>query len=316
MTNASPPPKRRELVLLTHAVPQWIGPDVESEFDLRMLDLSCDACRHARVMITPGPAKLGADILGELPALEYIAAVGSGIEGIDITYAARRGIRITNSAIATAEDVADHTLAITLALYARIISLDHAVRTGNWPEPAFRRSLRDLNVGIVGLGAIGAAVARRLAPFGCSVKWTGPRFRDTPYDYVADLAGLAEWADILIVAARADASNAGMINANVLDRLGAEGLLVNVSRGSIVDEDALIVALKQNRLGGAALDVFRSEPTPAERWKDVPNIVLSPHIGGYALGVQRNIQKLLRENLHAFFDGSMQKGIVVQETNA
>lgn len=301
----------RGVVILTHALPQWTGPELESEFDLRLFDLNSDALGLARAMITPGPARLDAETLDLLPALKYVATIGSGYEGIDTAYAARRGITITNSAIATADDVADHTLAITLALTSGITVLDRCVRSGEWPRPGFRRSLRDLNFGIAGLGAIGAAVARRLEPFGCTVRWNGPRFKETIYPYVGDLAALAEWSDVLIVAARADATNAGMIDARILDRLGPEGLFVNVSRGSIVDEDALIAALKEKRLGGAALDVFQSEPTPAHRWSDVPNVVLSSHVGGYAFGVQRNIRQLLRENLHAFFNGTALRGIVV-----
>jgi lactate dehydrogenase-like 2-hydroxyacid dehydrogenase len=184
------------------------------------------------------------------------------------------------------------------------------VRDGHWPRPAFRRSLRELNVGVVGLGAIGRAVARRLAPFGCELRWTGPRFRETPYRYVAGLGELAEWADLLIVAARADASNERLIDAEILRKLGPDGLLVNVSRGGIIDEDALIAALNSHGLGGAALDVFRSEPTPPECWRDVPNTVLTPHVGGFASGVRREIRALLAANVRAFFGGGELTGVV------
>jgi lactate dehydrogenase-like 2-hydroxyacid dehydrogenase len=310
MTAANSLPAGRAVVLLTHLLPQWIGSEIDEAFDLRLIDLACEPCRRARVMITPGPARVDSGLLAELPALEYIAAIGSGIEGIDTVYTSRRGIAVTNSAAATAEDVADHTLALTLALHARIIACDQAVRAGSWPAKTLRRSLSDLHVGIVGLGAIGTAVARRLAPLGCAIHWYGPRGKAAPYEYVADLGALAHWADILLITARADSSNVRLIGAALIDALGPAGLLVNVSRGSIVDEEALISALKDGRLGGAALDVFQVEPTPGARWRDVPNTVLTPHIGGFATGVQRKIQHLLTANLQAFFAGRALSGVV------
>ena len=302
---------RREVVLLTHLLPQWIGLEIEHAFELRMIDLDCERCRRARVLITPGPALVDTSLLERLPALEYIAAIGSGIEGIDTAYTTRRAIIVSNSAAATAEDVADHTLCLMFALYSRIVSFDQQVRAGKWLEKTLRRSFSDLHVGIVGLGAIGTAVARRLTPFGCAIRWNGPKSRPAPHDYVADLDALARWADIIVITARADSSNVGLIDRAIIDRLGPEGLLVNVSRGSIVDEDALIAALRDQRLGGAALDVFRVEPTPAARWQDVPNTILTPHIGGYATGVQRKIQQLLSANLKAFFAGRALSGLVV-----
>jgi lactate dehydrogenase-like 2-hydroxyacid dehydrogenase len=136
-------------------------------------------------------------------------------------------------------------------------------------------------VGIVGLGAIGRATAERLVPFGCEIAWTGPRPKpDAPFAYNPGLLDLARWADALIVAAPLSPETKGMIDAEVLAALGPEGILVNVGRGPLVDEDALIDALRGGRLGAAALDVFEQEPTPAERWRDVPNTVLSPHTAG------------------------------------
>jgi lactate dehydrogenase-like 2-hydroxyacid dehydrogenase len=310
MTGLNSLPARREVVLMTHLLPQWIGLEIENAFELRIVDLDCEPCRRARVMITPGPARVDTGLLEGLPALEYIAAIGSGIEGIDTAYTSRRGIVVSNSAAATADDVADHTLALTLALYSRIVSFDQTVRAGEWPVKRLRRSLCDLHVGIVGLGAIGTAVTRRLAPLGCAIYWNGPRNKAAPYEYVADLGALARWADILVITARADSSNVGLIGPAIIDALGPEGLLVNVSRGSIVDEDALIAALRDRRLGGAALDVFQVEPTPGERWRDVPNTILTPHIGGFATSVQRKIQQLLTANLKAFFAGRALSGVV------
>ncbi len=306
---------RRPLVLLTHTLPQWIGPDIEQTFELRSVDDAESSARaEARVLITPGPATLDAVVLDQLPALQYIAAVGSGIEGIDLPYVARRGIAVSNCAAATAEDVADHALALTLALYSRILPFDEAVRSGRWPDKTMRRSLSELQAGIVGYGAIGSAIARRLEPLVAKIRWTGPRFKQTPFDFVPDLQALARQSDILLVAARADASNKALIGPSIIQALGPEGLFVNVSRGSIVDEDALIAALEAGTVGGAALDVFSSEPTPSERWRDVPYTVLTPHVGGYATGVQRGIRQMLATNLAAFFAGGTLRGVIVGAT--
>lgn len=174
-----------------------------------------------------------------------------------------------------------------------------------------RASLRDMKVGIVGFGAIGQAVAKRIAVFGCEIRWTGPRTKEAAYPLCPDLLELADWSDMLLVTARADGSNVGLVNDRVIDRLGKDGIVANVSRGSIIDEEALIEALKAGRLGGAALDVFETEPTFGNRWRDVPNTVLSPHVGGYETGVRRGIQQLVRSNLRAYFARTELKGVVI-----
>jgi phosphoglycerate dehydrogenase-like enzyme len=131
------------------------------------------------------------------------------------------------------------------------------------------------------MGAIGQALAERAQGFGIEIKWFGPRAKpDITYAYEPDLTALAMWADILAICARGDKFTEKLIDARIIEALGADGILVNVSRGSVVDEDALIAALKAGKLGGAGLDVFAQEPTPAERWRDVPNTTLTPHLGG------------------------------------
>jgi lactate dehydrogenase-like 2-hydroxyacid dehydrogenase len=297
------------LVVLPYPLPDWAIADVGDEFDLHLFEPGCAVCRSAQDMLTSGPQLVDRELIDELPALKYICCLGSGIEGVDVEYATRKGIALSNSAIVTAEDVADQMLAITLALCCQVPMLDEAVRDGEWPKP-IRTSLRDRKGGIVGLGSIGRAVARRVAAFGPEIRWTGPHRKDTPFPYCPDLLELADWADILLVTARADSSNLGLINGPVFDRLGPTGIVANVSRGTIMDEDALIDALKAGRLGGTALDVFESEPTPASRWEGVPNTVLSPHVGGFTTGVRRGIQQLVLSNLRAFFSGGDIVGLV------
>lgn len=298
----------RLLVITPYPLPDWALPP-ENEFDLRLFDPECEICNSAEAMLTSGPEPVTRELIDRLPNLKYICCLGSGYEGVDAPYAASKGITVSNSAIVTAEDVADQMLAVVLALCCQVPELDRAVRRGEWPKP-IRLSIRYRKAGIVGLGAIGEAVARRIAPFGCEIRWTGRRYRETPYDYCADLQKLAEWADILLVTARADSSNRQLIDRAIIERLGPEGILANISRGSIIDEDELIAALKSGRLGGAALDVFQDEPTPAGRWEDVPNTVLSPHVGGFTTGVRRGIRELVLANLRAFFADRKLAGIV------
>ena len=160
-------------------------------------------------------------------------------------------------------------------------------------------------LGIVGMGAIGIAIAERAEAMKMRIGWWGPR--DKPglaWPRTESLAALARESDILAVAARADETNRGMINAAILDALGPDGLLVNVARGQLVDEVALVAALKAGRLGGAALDVFDPEPTDPARWADVPNVVLTPHTGGATQEAVARMLGMLRANLAAHFEGA------------
>jgi lactate dehydrogenase-like 2-hydroxyacid dehydrogenase len=297
------------LVVTPYSLPEWATIGLSEEFDIHQFEPGCAVCAKAQAMLTSGPQPVQRDLIDQLPALRYICCLGSGYEGVDVAYARSKGIAVSNSAIVTAEDVADQMLAITLAIYCQVPALDQAVREGRWPKPV-RPSLRELKVGIVGLGAIGLAVAKRIAAFGCEIRWNGPRPKDTPHLYCPDLLSLAQWADFLLVTARADQSNRHLVDAEVIGALGPNGFVANVSRGSIIDEEALVAALRSGRLGGAALDVFESEPTPASRWQGISNAVLSPHVGGFASGVRSGINRLVRSNLRAFFGASTLTGIV------
>jgi lactate dehydrogenase-like 2-hydroxyacid dehydrogenase len=190
----------RNLVVTPYSLPEWATAGLLDEFDIHQFESGCAECAKARAMLTSGPQPVRKDLIDQLPALEYICCLGSGYEGVDVAYAHSKGIDVSNSAIVTAEDVADQMLAITLGLYCQVPALDKAVREGRWPKP-IRPSLRELKVGIVGLGAIGLAVARRIAAFGCEIRWNGPRSKDAPYLYCPSLLSLAQWADFLLVSA-------------------------------------------------------------------------------------------------------------------
>lgn len=258
-------------------------------------------------VILGGGHRLEPSFVERLPNLGLIARIGSGYEAVDVPHARAHGVEVTNTPGVNAEDVADHAVALLLASVRGVVDGHLRLIEGRW-TPAdrgpVRSSLKGLKVGVVGLGDIGRAVADRMIAFRSEVRWWGPRPKpDAAYARTDSLMALADWADALVVCARADASNEKLIDGAVLEALGRHGVVVNISRGSIIDEDTLIARLRDGRLGGAALDVFETEPTPAERWRDVSNLVATPHIGGNTRGAIPAMVGLALENVRAFLEG-------------
>lgn len=270
----------------------WEGPPIEAAHDIR-------------VMIVAGEAALDKALIERLPNLDLIACFTSGYDGIDIDWCRARGLPVTHAPGVNHEDVADHALGLILAARRQIASGDRQVRAGDWTAETrtITASLGDEKLGIVGLGHIGKAVADRAEAFRMAVSWWGPRPHDAEWPRADSLLALAKASDILLVACKADETNRGLISRDILEALGPDGLLVNVSRGQVVDEDALIAALKSGSLGQAALDVFIEEPTDPARWDDVPNIVLTPHTAGATTAGVQGMLMLLMQNLQAHFAG-------------
>jgi hydroxypyruvate reductase len=256
------------------------------------------------VIVTVGDA-LDSALVASLPRLRLVACFSTGYAGIDVAPLRARGIALTTAAGVNAHDAADHAIALLLAWWHGIPAADRAVREGHWrtnlpPRP----SLRGRRAGIVGLGRIGLHIARRAEALGLSVQWWGPHEKpEAGYPRAPDLLSLARDSDILFVASRAMAQNAGQIDARVLAALGRDGVLVNVSRGLLVDEQALRHALEQRTLGGAALDVFAAEPVDAAQWAHFDNVVLTPHIAGATREAGVALYGQLRENLRRHFAG-------------
>ena len=224
------------------------------------------------------------DILDALPNLKSIVCFGVGIEGFDLSDLAARNITLTNCAGFNHDDVADFAMGLVIAVARRFSHAPAIIASGAWSVPVQvppQKRLRGKRMGIVGLGAIGAAVATRAEAFGLEIAWYGPRAKpEARWRYEPDLKALARWADFLVVCAPGGPETHHLVDAEVIAALGADGVLVNIARGSLVDEDALIEALKAERLGGAGLDVYEEEPTPPAKWADVPNIYLTPHLAG------------------------------------
>lgn len=268
----------------------WEGPPVEAATEIGAL-------------VVAGEYPLDKALIERLPNLKLIACFTSGYDGIDVAWCRARGLAVTHAPGVNHEDVADHALGLILASRRMIVSGDAQVRSGAWTAETrtITPSLKDQRLGIIGLGAIGEAVARRAETFRMSVAWWGPREKPAAWPRAESLIALARDSDILVVACKADESNRGLVSAEVMDALGPQGLLVNVARGQLVDEDALIAALKSGRLGHAALDVFEAEPTPAARWSGVPNLILTPHTGGATTAGVQGMLMLLFQNLQAAF---------------
>jgi phosphoglycerate dehydrogenase-like enzyme len=269
-----------------------LGPDAIS------VPLEPQVAERVEIIVNAGE-ELDKTLIGSLPNLKLVACFSTGYAGIDVGYLRSRGIELTTAAGINAHDVADHAIALMLSWWHGIPGADRAVRHGNWRGAVgHRRSLRGKYAGIVGLGRIGSAIAQRADALGMTVQWWGPR--DKPgasYPKVAHLEELARDSDVLIVASRATAESAGQIDDGVLKALGPQGLLVNVSRGFLVDEAALVAALSNETLGGAALDVFAQEPPNPDVWKDFGNVVLTPHIAGYTVEAGLDMFRQLRENI-------------------
>jgi lactate dehydrogenase-like 2-hydroxyacid dehydrogenase len=306
---------RPALVLLDSPALSHLVASLEPEFEVINLWDDPDPAallarrgRQVRIAFGGGSsARLPAEVIAALPKLGLIARVGTGYDGVDLAFARSRGIAVTNTPGVNAADVADMATALLLALARGIPQADRRVREGLWrgePEGPAVRAIGDLRVGIMGLGAIGAGVAARLAPFGCDVRWWGPNAKpDARWPRARSLVDLAAWADALVVCARADASNGRAVDAAVLAALGPGGLPVNVARGSLLDEDELFARLRRGALAGAALDVFGEEPARPARWRDVPNVILTPHIAGHTERASRAILALAVANMRAFLAG-------------
>lgn len=260
-----------------------------------------------RAVWTVGPMGLDAALIARLPRLEVVVVNSVGVDKIDLPRLAARGIKVSNTPGVLTDDVADLAVLLLLAAQRRLPAMDAYVRRGDWAarkalQPA--HGLRGKTAGIFGFGRIGQAIAARLRPFGMEIAYYQPRAIDgidTPR--AASLLELAARSDYLILAAPATAATRHAVDAEVLSALGPQGVLVNIARGALVDEAALIAALSDGRLGSAALDVFEDEPQVPAALCTLPNTVLTPHIGSLTVETRHAMGQLTLDNLVAHFAG-------------
>ncbi len=249
-------------------------------------------------------------LFDRLPNLKLIVAVGAGYACVNVEQARARGIMVANAGDTHSGDCADHALGLALALNRRVMQFDAHVRDGTWKDkgfPSHPRAFSAEKCGILGLGRIGREIAKRLEPFGCEIAWWGPNPQDAPWRRMDSPLALAEWSTMLLVAAKGDALN--LVDPDMIAAVGEDGYIVNIARGGVIDEDALIAALKEGKLAGAGLDVFREEPTDPERWHDVPNVIMSPHMAGQTREAMARLKDAAAHNLLTVLDG----GEVVNE---
>jgi lactate dehydrogenase-like 2-hydroxyacid dehydrogenase len=258
-----------------------------------------------RAVLTAGQAGLTDEEMDAMPKLGIVCFSGSGHEGINLERALRRGIAVTNSLDANAASVADHALGLMLAVARRIPLNDRRVRERKWRESDRLPSmLSRKHLGIVGLGNIGSRIAHRAAGFDMEISYYNRHPRpELPFQCAESVLELAKWSDFLVLCAPGGPETRHIVDAAVLDALGSEGFLVNVARGSLVDTLALIAALHGERIAGAALDVFDDEPSVPEALCELPNVVLSPHLGAHSVESLCSKAEMVLENLNAYFAG-------------
>jgi hydroxypyruvate reductase len=268
-----------------------------------------DQLAGVRAMITAGGTALGADMMDLLPALQAIVCYGTGYDGVDLAAATSRKIAVGNSPAANASAVADLAMTLMLAVTRRILPADDYVRSGNWsaakPSPLMKPQPGNpgRRIGIYGMGEIGRKIAARAAAFEMDVAYYSRSRHDVPYHYLPSLEALVEWCSVLMIAVRAGADTQHAINAEMLRKLGSDGYLVNISRGSVVDQQALVAALANKTIAGAGLDVYEKEPHPPDALTGFPNVVLTPHVGGHTIESHLAMQDCVIANLDAFFAG-------------
>ncbi|HXQ08537.1 MAG TPA: 2-hydroxyacid dehydrogenase [Bradyrhizobium sp.] len=260
-------------------------------------------------MITAGGTPLGAAMMDTMPKLAAIVCYGTGYDGVDLAAAAQRGIAVGHSPAANASAVADLAVTSMLAVTRRLLPADGYVRSGNWSaaKPSPLMSPQPGNpgrrVGVYGMGEIGRKIASRVAAFETEVGYFSRSRHDVPYQYLPSLEALAEWCSVLMIAVRAGADTHHAVNANILHRLGKDGYVVNISRGSVIDQRALIAALTDKTIAGAGLDVFEKEPHAPDALTGFPNVVLTPHVGGHTIESHMAMQDCVIANLEAYFAG-------------
>ncbi|PWC37406.1 2-hydroxyacid dehydrogenase [Azospirillum sp. TSO35-2] len=259
---------------------------------------------RVRAVVTGGGTGVKPAVVEACPKLGIVAINGVGTDAVDLEHARRRGVRVTNTPGVLTDDVADLAMGLVIATARRMAVGDRFVRAGQWPtgKLPLARKVTGKRMGILGLGRIGEAIAVRAAAFGMSIAYTNRKPREgVPYRFVASPVDLARESDILVVAASAGPDARNMIGRAVLDALGPDGILVNVARGSVVDEPELVAALTEGRLGGAGLDVFADEPNVPDALFGLDSVVLQPHQASATIETRTAMGQLVLDNLAAYF---------------
>jgi hydroxypyruvate reductase len=279
------------------AVKLWEAPD---------RDAALKAAAHVRALAHFGNTRVDGKLMDALPKLALISNFGVGVDQIDLEAAKKRKIIVTNTPDVLNDCVADCAMALVLNTLRKFPQAEAYLRSGFWPTRGpypLTTSLGGKTMGVLGLGRIGEAIARRALGFGMKIRYHNRNKKDVPYAYDADLVTLAKNSDVLVIVTPGGAGTAKLVNARVLDALGPQGYLVNVARGSVVDEVALLRYLQEKKIAGAGLDVFENEPQVPAGFFALDNAVLFPHVASATLETRKAMGDLQVENLHLYFAG-------------
>lgn len=268
-----------------------------------VLEAAGESCR---AIVTNGHASLTREMVAQLPRLGIVACSSAGYESIDVDALSERGIKLTTTSDALYDDVADMALLLTLATRRDLIRAHAYVASGDWGRQGMyplQSSIKGKTVGIVGMGTIGKAIARRCEPLNLGIAYYARSDKGVPWRFQPDLEALARESDILIVAVPGGPETENLIDARILAALGPAGTLINIARGSVVDEDALVAALSSGALGSAGLDVYWNEPNPNPALTALPNVTLYPHHASGTEETRDAMAQLVVDNLAAFYAG-------------
>ncbi len=305
-------PETRPEILVVAPLPAWLQEPWHADFIchdwVHAPDRDALVDRVApriRGVVTHAIGVLDPELLARLPALEIVATFGVGYDGVPLEDCRRRGVRVSNTPDVLTDDTADIAVALTLMLCRDLLTANRHVISGSWlagPAP-LATAMKGKRVGILGLGRIGKAIASRLEAFGCMLAYHGRQRQDVPYAFAPTLLDLARDSEVLIVACPGGAETNQLIGTEVLEALGSKGWLVNIARGSVVDETALVRALQAGKLRGAGLDVYQDEPRVPEALAALPNVVLFPHVGSATRETRLAMAMGVLANLRAHFAG-------------
>jgi hydroxypyruvate reductase len=306
----------REQVLIYSRFPKALMQRIGERFELMDAAgkpphevFTSDRLSGIRAMVTAGSTPLRGDMMDRLPKLGAIVCYGTGYDGVDLDAAAQRNIAVGHSPGANAASVADIAVILMLAATRRLLAADNYVRSGDWaaakPSPMMRPQpgMPGRKVGVYGMGEIGRKIAARVAAFEAEVGYFSRSRHDVSYQYFPTLEALADWCSVLMIAVRAGADTHHVVNADILKRLGEDGCVVNIARGSVIDQAALVRALTDKTIASAGLDVYANEPHVPDALTAFPNVALTPHIGGHTLESHVAMQDCVIANLTTFFEG-------------
>jgi len=303
---------KRDVLVMVAARPKTMA-QLEAAYTLHRYDQAKDKAaflaevgERCVAIVTNGHEPLGRSHLDRLPNLEIVGCFSAGFESIDVDALTERGIPLTNSSEALFDDVADIALLLTLATHRHLVAGHAYVRSGEWGRKGMYPLLsciKGKRAGIVGLGRIGQAIASRFEPLGLEIGYTARSAKPVRYAYHADVLSLASWSDILVVVVPGGPETQGLISREVMEALGPAGTLINIARGSVVDEAAMIEALRSGALGSAGLDVYLNEPNPDPALTELPNVTLYPHHASGTVETRDAMSQLVVDNLAAHFRG-------------